>query len=161
LLFFRNLQPGKDNFLVRWLKRSYLRQLDRCLRYRFLTLTVFAGIIAVTVAALPNLGREFMPELEEGNLYIRGTFPVNVALPEAADKARRARALMRQFPEVALVASQVGRPDDGTDPTGFYNVEFSIPLRPEENWPQVVDRPRWQKRLLGWWLGDKRARTKP
>jgi cobalt-zinc-cadmium resistance protein CzcA len=161
LLFFRNLKPTPDNFLVRWMKAGYLRQLDRCLRYRFLTLTLFVGIIAVTVAALPMLGREFMPELEEGNLYIRGTFPVNISLEEAADKARRARTVMRQFPEVALVQSQVGRPDDGTDPTGFYNVEFSIPLRPEEDWPRTVQRPRWQQTLLGWWLGPRRARTKP
>src|SRR5205823_11969656 len=82
------------------------------------------------LAGVPTLGREFMPELEEGNLYVRGTFPVNVSLDESADKARRARAIIREYGEVELVASQVGRPDDGTDPTGYYNVEFNIPLKP-------------------------------
>lgn len=114
-------------------------------------------MVLVTALALPYLGREFMPELEEGNLYIRGTFPVNIALDEAAARTRTARAIIRRYPEVALVASQVGRPDDGTDPTGFYNVEFSVPLRPEEEWPRVVEQTGWR----AWLFGPKRARRKP
>jgi cobalt-zinc-cadmium resistance protein CzcA len=168
LLFFKNLKPKPDNWLVRSLKRSYLRQLDRCLRYPVATLSLFGFLILGTAAYvvvsdhlvklgydIPHLGREFMPELEEGNLYIRGTFPVNASLEEVADKTRRARALIRQYPEVALVASQVGRPDDGTDPTGFYNAEFSIPLHPDREWPAVVQRTGWLS-----WLGP-RPRTKP
>jgi cobalt-zinc-cadmium resistance protein CzcA len=154
LLFFKNLKPSEDNWLVRWLKRSYLRQLERCLNHRLLTLTLFGTLTAITLAMLPFLGREFMPELEEGNLYIRGTFPVNAALEEVADKTRRARQILRSYPEVALVATQVGRPDDGTDPTGFYNAEFSIPLHPPSDWPALVERPRWLR-----WLGP-RPRTK-
>jgi cobalt-zinc-cadmium resistance protein CzcA len=134
LFLFRSLKPARDNFLVRWLKKGYLRQLERCLNHPWWTLAVFGSIMVVTLCALPLLGREFMPELEEGNLYVRGTLPVNVSLDEAADKARRARELICQFPEIELVQSQVGRPDDGTDPTGFYNVEFTIPLRPEKEW---------------------------
>jgi len=154
LLFFKRLRPSQDNWLVRWLKRSYLRQLERCLNHRFLTLTLFGTLTAITIAMLPLLGREFMPELEEGNLYIRGTFPVNASLEEVADKTRRARQILRSYPEVALVASQVGRPDDGTDPTGFYNSEFSIPLHPRKDWPALVERSRWLR-----WLGP-RPRTK-
>ncbi|MGH7225039.1 MAG: efflux RND transporter permease subunit, partial [Gemmataceae bacterium] len=111
--------------------------------------------MACTIALLPLLGREFMPELEEGNLYIRGTFPINASLEEVADKTRRARQIIRSYPEVALVASQVGRPDDGTDPTGFYNAEFSIPLRPNKEWPAVMERRRWLR-----WLGPQ-PRGKP
>jgi cobalt-zinc-cadmium resistance protein CzcA len=140
LLFFKNLQPSQDNWLVRWLKRSYLRQLERCLNHRILTLSVFGTLTACTILLLPFLGREFMPELEEGNLYIRGTFPVNASLEEVADKTRRARQIVRSYPEVALVATQIGRPDDGTDPTGFYNAEFSIPLHPRDDWPAVHER---------------------
>jgi cobalt-zinc-cadmium resistance protein CzcA len=164
LLFFRHLKPAPDNFLVRYLKRGYMRQLERCLDHRHLTLAFFATLTLVTLAAMTFLGREFMPELEEGNLYIRGTFPVNVSLQEAGDKARAARALMRKYPEVALVASQVGRPDDGTDPTGFYNVEFSIPLHPDSQWPATVERAgwrRWVADLAPWLLSPSRARTKP
>jgi cobalt-zinc-cadmium resistance protein CzcA len=163
LLLFKNLKPARDNFLVRRLKRSYLRQLERCLNHRFLTLGVFGVIIAITLLAVAfgvpyiasPLGREFMPELEEGNLWIRGTFPVNVALEETADKARRAREIMRQYPEVEMVTSQVGRPDDGTDPTGYYNVEFNVPLKPEKEWPAVKPQEGWPKRFRHW-----RPRTK-
>src|SRR5262245_17165483 len=147
LLLFKRLGPPRDNFLVRRLKRGYLRNLELCLDHRWVTLTLFGAIAAVTVVALRHLGGEFMPELEEGNVYVRGTFPVNVSLDEVADKARAARAIMRAYPEAALVQSQVGRPDDGTDPTGFYNAEFSVPLRPEPEWPRVVPKryppPAW------------------
>jgi cobalt-zinc-cadmium resistance protein CzcA len=174
LLFFRNLRPTRDNFLVRWMKRSYLRQLGVCLNHRFLTLGLFGAAIAATLFCLfvvpelkksnpdawawaPVLGREFMPELEEGNLYLRGTFPVNISLDEVSDKVRRARAIIRQYPEVELVACQVGRPDDGTDPTGFYNAEFSVPLKLEKDWPAIKPETGWR----AWLFGGNRPRTKP
>src|SRR5262249_2224466 len=84
----------------------------------------------------------FMPELEEGNLWIRGTFPINVSLTETSDKVRIARAVMRKYPEIKLIMSQVGRPDDGTDPTGFYNAEFFVPLKPFDQWPTPPGRSR-------------------
>jgi cobalt-zinc-cadmium resistance protein CzcA len=147
LLFFRHLKPADDNFLVRWLKRGYLRQLERCLAYRGVTLAIFGVILVATAIAVPFLGGEFMPELEEGNLWIRGTFPVNVALEEAAQKAHIARTIIRQYPEVAVIASQVGRPDDGTDPTGFYNLEINVPLKPENEWPSAPSRNRPRTRV--------------
>src|SRR5262249_32927523 len=128
--------------------------LERCLNHRILTLALFGALTGITIGLLSFLGREFMPELEEGNLYIRGTFPVNASLEEVADKTRRARGILRSHREVALVASQVGRPDDGTDPTGFYNAEFSIPLNPDREWPAVMERSSWLR-----WLGP-RPRTK-
>ncbi len=151
-LFFKNLRPSQDNWLVRRMKRSYLRQLERCLNHRLVTLSLFGTLTACTILLLPLLGREFMPELEEGNLYIRGTFPVNASLEEVADKTRRRGQIIRSYSEVALVASQVGRPDDGTDPTGFFNAEFSIPLRPNKEWPAMMERVRWLR-----WLGPRRA----
>ncbi len=136
LLFFRNLKPAGDNFLVRWLKRSYLRQLERCLNHRFITLGIFAGLMAVTVlVALPNLGREFMPELEEGNLWIRANFPTNASLEMVAKRVAEAQEVMQHYPEIKTVVAQVGRPDDGTDPTGFNMAQFFAPLRPEHDWP--------------------------
>ncbi len=151
LLLFRNLKPSEDNFFVRWLKKSYLRQLRSCLHHRWLTLGVFAAIILATVFfAVPHLGREFMPELEEGNLWIRGTFPVNVSLEGVADQVRTAQAVMSSYPEVELVVAQLGRPDDGTDPNGYNNIEFFVPLRRQHDWPEV-DRPK----------GKKRRRKKP
>jgi cobalt-zinc-cadmium resistance protein CzcA len=157
LLFFRNLQPAEDNFLVRWLKSGYLRQVERYLDHRWLTLIVFSVLAVGTGWAAYNyLGSEFMPELEEGNLYLRATLPGNVSLDAASDLATRARAVMRSYPEVQLVQSQVGRPDDGTDPTGYYNVEFSVPLIPEDDWPTLMRETGWRK----WVWGPRRARTK-
>jgi cobalt-zinc-cadmium resistance protein CzcA len=140
LLLFKNLRPGRDNILVRFLKRSYLRQLERCLRHRWITLGVFAGIILATAFfAVPHLGREFMPELEEGNLWIRANLPVNVSLETASQKADQAQAVLQKYPEVNAVVTTVGRPDDGTDPTGFNVLQLFVPLKREHDWP-VAER---------------------
>jgi cobalt-zinc-cadmium resistance protein CzcA len=157
LLFFRNLEAAGDNLLVRRLKAGYLRQLERCLNHRALTLGFFGVLLALTLGLLflppgllhlagigdgerPLLGREFMPELEEGNFWIRGTFPLNISLDEVAAKGKIARSIMRQFPEVQTIVSQLGRPDDGTDTDGFYNAEFFVPLKPESQWPAVKEQ---------------------
>jgi cobalt-zinc-cadmium resistance protein CzcA len=95
-----------------------------------------------------------MPALEEGNVYIRGTFPVKVSLEEVARRSDTARKLLRKYPEVQTVLSQMGRPDDGTDPTGYYNAEFFVPLVQEDAWPKLVPRSGWKA-----WFGS-RARTK-
>jgi Cu/Ag efflux pump CusA len=249
LLFFRNLRPTRDNFLVRFLKNRYLWQLKVCLDHRWVTVAVMVAILTVTVLwPLRHLGREFMPELEEGNLWIRAIFPVHTSLDAVKDPVHEARLIisgtryqltdesltaaraagvpaaflaeigplkdreftsrqalaravadtfrpeererregqasagavagltagftptlaavpgaaaevLRQaeqarwqaltvkqaafrnvYPEVKAIMVQMGRPDDGTDPGGFNNVEIFVPLRPERDWP-VVERP--------------------
>jgi cobalt-zinc-cadmium resistance protein CzcA len=155
LIFFKNLQPAPDNALVRWMKTGYLRNLQYCLRHRWLTMGVMVGLVTATGMMLPFLGREFMPELEEGNLWIRGTFPINVTLNEASRQVEVARRVMRAYPEVKVVVSQSGRPDDGTDPTGFYNSEFFVPMKPRSEWPLVKDQHGWLALFR-----EKRARTK-
>jgi cobalt-zinc-cadmium resistance protein CzcA len=156
LLLFRNLKPTPDNFLVRFLKSSYLRQLGHCLNYPWITMGVFAVIIGGTALfVVPHLGREFMPELEEGNLWIRATFPLNVSLDRAAADCNRARAIMSTYPEVESIVPQLGRPDDGTDPCGFYNAEFFVPLRPQKEWPRLDQEKGWRR-----WFWARRSRTK-
>src|SRR5262249_1724768 len=155
LLLFRHMGPSRDNFLVRFLKQRYLWQLNLCLRFRWVTLGVMVGLFVGTLYLLPSLGGEFMPGLAEGNLWLRATVKVNISLEEAADKATLAREIMREFPEVDLVVSQTGRPDDGTDSIGYYNVEFNVPLLPEKDWPLVKD----QEGFLARWR-PRRARTK-
>jgi cobalt-zinc-cadmium resistance protein CzcA len=148
LLLFRNLKPKEDNFLVRMLKNGYLRQLSRCLRYRAVTLMLMGALLLVTIfVPLWNMGREFMPELEEGNLWIRATFPVHVSLDAVQEPIRKAREIMGSpsFPEVRSIVTQAGRPDDGTDPGGFNNIEFFVPMRPEKSWP-AVHRPNGEHR---------------
>src|SRR5262249_17646160 len=142
--------PAQDNFLVRWIKKGYLWQLDRCLEHRWAALSVFGLLLGVTFYSVPNLGREFMPELEEGNTYIRGTFPVNVSLNEVGRMGKRVRAVLRQFPEVALAVPQSGRPDDGTDPNPYGNLEIFVPLKQPKHWPNAPgkNRPRTKDELI-------------
>jgi cobalt-zinc-cadmium resistance protein CzcA len=156
LLFFRELKPARENLLVRLMKAGYLRQLDRCLRYRWTTVLVKVALIAGTVYLLPSVGREFMPELEEGNLWIRGTAPLNFTLERQVEISKVARGIMATYPEVESIVAQLGRPDDGTDTAGFFNGEYFVPLRPEKDWPRLAEQKGWR----AWLFGATRARTK-
>jgi cobalt-zinc-cadmium resistance protein CzcA len=137
------LRPGQgdqDTFVDRLMKRRYLRTLDRVLRHRYLTLALMGAFMAVTFAQIPSLGGEFMPELEEGNLWIRALLPPTVSFEAAARTAPRLRQVMLPIPEVRGVMSHVGRPDDGTDVTNYSNLEFNVPLKPMEQWRRVPNR---------------------
>ena len=155
-MFFANIKPTSDNFIVVGLKHFYGTQLKLALKFRWLTVGLFVGMTIVTAMVIPFLGAEFMPELEEGNVYVRGTFPVNVSLDEVADKAAVARKILQKHPETVLILNQMGRPDDGTDPTGFYNCEFSVPLKNHDDWPKVERQVGWRR----WVYGPSRPRTK-
>lgn len=149
-LLFKRLKPAKDNFLVRTCERFFIGQLEWILNNRLLAGAFMLAILAATLAALPNLGREFMPELEEGNMVIRGTFPANISMDEVARNAQRLRDIIAAFPETQLVASQVGRPDDGTDPTGVNELQCFVPLRPMDKWPVIesLGRKRTKAELV-------------
>ena len=148
MMLFKNLRPGRDNILVHGLKTVALAQMDFLLRHRRVVLTIFGAVTLATICYLPFMGREFMPELEEGNMIVRGTFPVNVSLEEAVEKAKIARNIMTKYPEVRLATSQIGRPDDGTDPTGYYNVECFVPLYPPDEWPKIDGHRRTKEELI-------------
>jgi heavy metal efflux system protein len=123
-----------DPRLMHWLKHHYERILIRVVRNRKL---VLAGSIVLLVAALACfrlVGGEFMPPLEEGNLWIRATLPQDVSLDYSARIADQMRRIMGSFPEVDQVISQVGRPDDGTDTTTFNDIEFQVDLKPQSEW---------------------------
>lgn len=149
-LLLGHVKPKPDNLLVRLLQRGYLTSLRWCLKHRWLFLGGAAAVVALVAACLPGLGREFMPQLEEGNIYVRGTFPLNASLEEVTERTRSALEIMKEYPETVCVGAQIGRPDDGTDPTGFYNVEFFIPLKPHDDWPSVagLGRPRLKPELV-------------
>jgi cobalt-zinc-cadmium resistance protein CzcA len=134
-LLFGNLAPVGDNFIVRGIKQVYMAQLRFFLGYRWVTVATFSVLVFSTACVLPFMGREFMPELEEGNLVVRGTFPINISLEEVARNARYVRKRLAEYPEIKLAASQIGRPDDGTDPTGFYELQLFVPLNPRSKWP--------------------------
>jgi cobalt-zinc-cadmium resistance protein CzcA len=156
MLLFKNFQPVPENFLVRFLKSRYLWQLRVCLKYRWATIIAMCALIAGTACLIPKLGNEFMPELEEGNLWVRATAPLNWTLERNVEVHRKSRAIMAGYPEVESIVSQSGRPDDGTDTCGFFNAEFFVPLRPEKDWPKLVEQTGWRS----WLWGPRRARTK-
>jgi heavy metal efflux system protein len=159
LLLFKNLQPSPDNWLVRTMKRRYLRNLRLCLHFRYVTVGIMAALTIGTAMMLPLLGREFMPALEEGNLWIRGTAPLNISLERHTELSRQARAIMATYPEVESIVNQLGRPDDATDTDGYYNSEYFVPLRPEKEWPKLIKDDGWYgvRRFL---FGTMRTRTK-
>ena len=156
LLSFKNLAPSTDNWLVRYLKRSYLRNLRLCLRFRWATVSIMGALTVGTVLLLPFLGREFMPALEEGNIWIRGTAARNISLDRHNEISARARAIIANYPEVESIVNQLGRPDDATDTDGYYNSEYFVPLRPEKDWPRLMNETGWRRVIFA----GTRARTK-
>jgi cobalt-zinc-cadmium resistance protein CzcA len=131
---FHNKKEEKDTFIDRIMKRMYLRRLHQILDHRWSTLAVMAGLLIFTATLIPGLGGEFMPQLEEGNLWIRALMPRTVSFEDAARMAPRLREVIASVPEIRGVMSHVGRPDDGTDVTSFFNLEFNAPLKPMEEW---------------------------
>ena len=117
---------------------------------------VLAFLIGGTACLIPQLGREFMPELEEGNLWLRGIGPLNMNLDHQVAIAKQARAIMAGYPEVESIVTQSGRPDDGTDTEGYYSGEYFVPLRRQEDWPKLMPATGWRR----WVYGPLRARTK-
>ncbi len=115
-----------------------------------------AFLIGGTACLIPQLGREFMPELEEGNLWLRGIGELNMSLEHSVELARQARAIIAGYPEVESIVTQSGRPDDGTDTEGYYSGEYFVPLRHQEDWPKLVPATGWRR----WVYGPLRARTK-
>ena len=129
-----------ETLIVRWLRRLYEPALEFALANRVLTVGT-AGLLAVSaLICVRMLGMEFLPKLEEGNLWIRATMPPSISLEEGNGTVNQLRNIIRSYPEVVTVISQHGRPDDGTDATGFFNAEFFVPLKPFDSWPKGVDK---------------------
>lgn len=112
----------------------YERALDWSLAHRRETLAGSVGAFVVSLLLVAGLGAEFMPHLDEGALWVRATMPYTISFEESSKIVPEIRAVLRSFPEVTVVTSEHGRPDDGTDPTGFFNAEFNIGLKPYSEW---------------------------
>src|SRR5476649_2386194 len=125
---------------VRALSRSYARLREFVLGRMRATIAAGIGLIVLAVLAASSIGLEFLPTLEEGNMWIRATLPASISLENGNDYANRMRKLIKGFPEAETVISQHGRPDDGSDSTGFFNVEFFVPLKPFDKWRKGLDK---------------------
>jgi heavy metal efflux system protein len=123
-----------DPPFIRWLKHHYERLLMRVMRNRALVVIVASIFLVASVASFWALGGEFMPQLEEGNLWIRATLPQDVSFDYSVRLADEMRSILGSFPEVEQVVSQAGRPDDGTDTTTFNNIEFEVDLKAQSKW---------------------------
>jgi heavy metal efflux system protein len=142
LIMFRNKLEEKDTLVVRWLRRAYQPALEFALANRIITFFGVALIVLSAGIALHSLGLEFLPKLEEGNLWVRATFPQSISLEDSDSYVNGMRRIMSKYPEVESVVSQHGRPDDGTDATGFFNAEFFVPLKPFDSWPAGIDKDK-------------------
>src|SRR5215475_12442065 len=134
-LFSREMHEWR-NPVLEWLNRTYARSLDWCFDHMKFTLGLgLAGFGLILFFALSGIiGSEFLPHLDEGAIWVRGTLAPSTGPSSSIDMANRARLVLAEFPEVTQVVSQVGRPDDGSDASGFYNTEFFVALRPREEW---------------------------
>ena len=117
-----------------WLKRWYERGLDWCLARPRETLGGSTVLLVLGLLLVPGIGAEFMPHLDEGAIWVRATMPYTISFEESAAIVPQIRSILKSFPMVTDVASEHGRPDDGTDPTGFFNAEFFVGLKPYGEW---------------------------
>jgi cobalt-zinc-cadmium resistance protein CzcA len=111
------------------IRSGYGRLLGWCLRNRTVSIVILLGIFAASLLLIPLIGAEFMPHLDEGALWMRATAPYTISFEEASKLSPQIRDILRSFPQVTTVANELGRPDDGTDSTGFFNNEFYIGLK--------------------------------
>ena len=142
-LFFPKGTKEWHNPVMEWLTRVYRAALGVAIHWRWLTLGVAISGFALTIyLATSVLGSEFLPHLDEGAIWVRGISAPSTGQTEGTVVANRARAILCSFPEVPQCTSQVGRPDDGTDTTGFFNAEFFVDLKPKEEWRPVFHQEK-------------------
>jgi heavy metal efflux system protein len=128
--------------------RGYDRLLHASLRHRGATLAVCVAVFGASLLLVPFIGAEFMPHLDEGSLWVRATMPYTISFDEASKLGPQVRTILSSFPQVTTVANELGRPDDGTDPIGFFNDEYFVGLKPyyDASWsgsihtkPELID----------------------
>jgi cobalt-zinc-cadmium resistance protein CzcA len=132
--FLRKGVRERRNPAFEWVRAAYARGLDFCLAHPWGATAASAAVLGASLLLIPGIGAEFMPHLDEGALWIRATLPYTISFEESSKISPQVRSILRSFPEVTVVASEHGRPDDGTDPTGFFNDEFYVGLKPYSQW---------------------------
>ena len=137
----------KDTRVMRAIVAAYHPLAQWALAHRRFALAATATLVLSCAALFPWLGGEFMPQLEEGNLWVRASLPVSISLEQSAKYVGVMREIMRHHPEVDTVVSQLGRPDDGTDVSGFFNIELFAPLKPFDEWPRGMTKDKLTEAL--------------
>jgi cobalt-zinc-cadmium resistance protein CzcA len=139
--------PETHNFLWEGMRHFYHNLFVRVLRWPRLTLAIIGVIVIGGLSFFPRLGGEFLPKLEEGNIWAHAIMPSTINLPEGAKLVSQMRQVFLSFPEVKTVVSQLGRPDDGTETTSFFAIEFSVDLTPESEWPVGVTKEELVRKI--------------
>src|ERR1700752_4293039 len=134
--------------IMKWIDSVYVPVLNWAIGNRKIVMAGAAALVVMTIVFARLLGLEFLPKLEEGNLWIRATLPPTISLQEGNTYVNEIRKVIRARPEVESVVSQYGRPDDGTDAAGLFNAEFFAPLKPSNQWPGTRDKEELTAQLL-------------
>ncbi|HEY2829635.1 MAG TPA: CusA/CzcA family heavy metal efflux RND transporter [Thermoanaerobaculia bacterium] len=124
----------RRNFIFDKIRDLYTIGLDFSLRRPWLVAILSVVVFGASLLLVPSIGAEFMPHLDEGSLWVRATMPSTISFEAASALSPQIRAILRSFPQVTVVTNELGRPDDGTDPTGFFNNEFFVGLKPYDQW---------------------------
>ncbi len=143
-VFFRKGVKEWHNPVMEFLRERYRHSLRWAIEHKGITLTVGACIPLISAVVLYSgvIGSEFLPHLDEGAIWARGTLAPSTGPTEGTRVMNQARIIFASFPEVKQVVSQVGRPDDGTDTAGFYNTEYFVDLKPKEEWRPVFQQDK-------------------
>src|SRR5205085_6043849 len=131
---FRRPPSERESPLLRWLRRPYVPALRWCVRRPLWPMLAACVLFGAALFTFTLLGKEFLPELDEGDLWLRVKFPMGIALEDAGPYVHEIRERLLGFPEVHTVVSQLGAPDDGTDPNGPDTCEFYVGLKPRDAW---------------------------
>jgi cobalt-zinc-cadmium resistance protein CzcA len=148
LLLRKNVKE-KHNPFVNFITGGVMKLFAVVYHYKRITLLCAGALVVVGLFLFKFLGTEFLPELDEGAIYIRATCPLSVSLDDSKDIANNMRKIIRTFPEVKQVMSQTGRPNDGTDATGFYNVEFHVDIYPKKEWKSGISKEELIDQMKG------------
>ncbi|MGM8362416.1 efflux RND transporter permease subunit [Flavobacterium sp. ARAG 55.4] len=130
----------RENKISRFFRENLFKLFRWSTKYRKATLIIFFSLLAICIGRFVFYGSEFIPKLNEGAIYLRATLPNSVNLDESVRLTQEMKKEMQKFDEVKFILSQTGRPNDGTDPTGFFNIEFHIELKPESEWKRKISK---------------------
>ena len=132
--------PEEENRLVRACHRVYRPALEMAIAHRGSVIVAAVVMLALTLGGATQLGSEFLPELNEGAIWVNAMLPEGISVTEASRECARIRALLRQFPEVRTVISKSGRPEDGTDPKLINMAEFFVDIKPADEWTRHITK---------------------
>ena len=140
LLFTKNIEE-KENFISRFCSKTIYKLFSISFKSKAITLSAFIVLLGICCVKFTNYGSEFLPQLNEGSIYIRATLPNSVSLQESTRLTKEMKNLLiKDCDEIEFVLTQTGRPNDGTDPTGFFNIEFNIQLKDENKWQRNISK---------------------